>query len=510
MQPLPIGIQDYRKLREGNHVYVDKTQHIFRMIEQGGYHFLSRPRRFGKSLLVSTLAELFSGSRELFKGLWIEAHWRWEEPYPIVRLAFNDATYQKIGLEAFLTQELQQQAQLHGIRLTKTGSQSLLKELIELLAAKKGPVVLLVDEYDKPIIDYLDDVPQAEAHRNMMKHLYSVLKPLDAHLRFVLLTGVSKFSRVSIFSELNNLIDLTTHHKFADLLGYTQQELEHTFEKYIEGVAPAHGGREALLTKIATWYNGYSWNGQVRVYNPFSILLFFSEGQFKNFWFVTGTASFLVKLLDRHRIYDLEAMELDEAVTNNFELSNLSPYTLLFQTGYITIKSIDEYGLYTMGYPNREVRESLLKYLLAQVVHSQAEIAPKYATNMVKALHKHQPEAFVAALNQLFSSIPYSIFIANKEAYYHTVTFLAIALMGGFITVEGTQALGRPDCILHLPDAVYVVEFKLDKNAQAAIDQIKAKQYATPYQATGKRVCLFGINFSSDQKAIDDWQVVEA
>ncbi|MDX2305420.1 MAG: AAA family ATPase, partial [Microscillaceae bacterium] len=372
MMKLPIGIQDFQELRRGDYLYVDKTQYIHHLVTENKYYFLSRPRRFGKSLLVSTLKELFEGNQELFKGLWIENHWDWTQKNPVLDFRFNNASYKISGLEAFLKDILRIQSEEHQITLRDAPYPSQLEELIKSISQKYGKVVVLIDEYDKPILDYLHDIPQAAANRDILKNFYSVLKPLDPHLRLVLLTGVSKFSRVSIFSELNNLFDLTLYGDYAAMLGYTQQELEFYFENRILELAPTFGGKEALLAEIKKWYNGYSWDGQNYVYNPLSVLNFFAKRQFENFWFETGTPTFLLKLLDRERSYNLDKIKASPVSFNSFELEYISPEALLFQTGYLTIKAIGANQIYTLSYPNYEVKNSLLQYLLAQYSHSYA------------------------------------------------------------------------------------------------------------------------------------------
>ncbi|MGB0521627.1 MAG: AAA family ATPase, partial [Flammeovirgaceae bacterium] len=345
MKKLPIGIQDLRKLRAEDFIYIDKTPQIYELIKDGGYYFLSRPRRFGKSLLVSTIAELFKGNKALFNDLWISNHWDWNKTNPTIEFRFNNAAYREVGLKQYLSDRIKEQAKRYAISLSTKSYPDQLKELIETLAEQYGQVVFLVDEYDKPIIDYLDDVPKAEEHRDILKIFYSVLKPLDIHLRFVFLTGVSKFSRMSIFSELNNLNDITMHPKYATMLGYTQKELLAYFAEHITKITTKYESREALLDQIQLWYNGYTWDGKNKVYNPFSTLSFFDSGVFRSFWFETGTPTFLIKLLqDRHMI-NLEEMETDATTLESFDLHKISTETLLFQTGYITIKKINPFGL---------------------------------------------------------------------------------------------------------------------------------------------------------------------
>ena len=467
---------------------------------------MSRPRRFGKSLLVSTLAELFQGRQKLFEGLWIHDRWDWQQTHPVLDFRFNNASYKVIGLETFLTEELTLQAEAHGIDLQGSAYPSQLRHLIVTLAKQHGQVVVLIDEYDKPILDYLHDIPQAQANREVLKNFYSVLKPLDPHLRFVLLTGVSKFSRVSIFSELNNLLDLTLHPRYTTLVGYTQGELEHYFADRIDQLSPRFGGREALLAQVRQWYNGYSWDATHYVYNPFSVLNFFDQGRFQNFWFETGTPTFLIKLLNRERKYDLENAQARPLVFSSFELERIQPLALLFQTGYVTIKAVDNDQVYTLSYPNYEVKDSLLQYLLAEYSHQYPSDTSLLAFRMKQALEEDNVAKFVEALNSLFASIPYQIFIADREAFYHAVTFLALSLVGSFVQVEVSQAKGRPDAVVHTPETIYVLEFKLDASAEAALEQIRQQGYATPYLSQGKVVRAVGLTFNAEQKALDQWQ----
>ncbi|MGB3777193.1 MAG: AAA family ATPase [Tunicatimonas sp.] len=511
MEKLPIGIQDFGKLRERGFVYVDKTELIYQLTQGGGYYFLSRPRRFGKSLLVSTLAELFRGHRTLFEGLWIHDRWDWSQTYAVLDFRFNNASYKISGLEAFLKNELNYQAEAFQITLREAPYPNQFRELVTKLSQQHGRVVILIDEYDKPILDYLDDIKQAKANREVLKNFFSVLKSLDPHLRLVLLTGVSKFTgspagSVSIFSDLNNLKDLTLHWQYSALLGYTQDELEHYFADRIDQFAPDFGGRAALLAQIKQWYNGYTWDAKRYLYNPFSILSFFDQGRFQNFWFETGTPMFLVKLLERERQYDLTEIRVDEAVFSSFELDHIDPNALLFQTGYITIASADDKPIYTLSYPNREVRDSLLRYLLAEYTQSYASEVPVRAQQMKQALEQEDLAGFVQALNSLFASIPYQIFIADREAYCQSVTFLALSLVGTFVQVEVSQAKGRPDAVVHTPDIIYVLEFKLDSSAQTALEQIKERGYAQPYVGGGKTVRAVGLNFNAQLKALDQWQ----
>jgi hypothetical protein len=353
----PIGIQDFRKLREEGYLYVDKTEHIHDILSGSRYLFLSRPRRFGKSLLLSTLNELYSGSQELFEGLWIEDKWDWAQINPVIWLRFSQIDYQKKGLYDALFEEIQRIARSLGIVLSGATLKDCFNELIGAAHRKyKHKTVLLIDEYDKPIIDFLDAVPQALENRNTLKHLYSVLKDNDSNLQTVFMTGVSAFSKLSIFSDLNNLDNLTFSPSAYTLLGITEGELNRFFPQQMA---------VADVGKMKRWYNGYSWGGSDRVYNPFSILLFFKEGQqYQNYWFETGTPTFLVKEMKQKQYYDIEGTQASSADLSNFDIERLNPLTVLFQTGYLTIqKYVEEDLLYTLDYPNLEVKHSLQQIL---------------------------------------------------------------------------------------------------------------------------------------------------
>ncbi|MEZ5039077.1 MAG: AAA family ATPase [Saprospiraceae bacterium] len=363
-QPLPIGIQSFREIREKGYLYVDKTAEIFNLIESGKYHFLSRPRRFGKSLTLSTISELFSGSRELFKNLWIDEHWSWEQIQPVIHFSFSSIGYKTAGLEQALQNMLNAEAAKNGIVLKAKGYDQKFKELLEKLSAK-GQVVLLIDEYDKPMIDYLDEKETALGNQQILKAFYSIIKDADPFISFLLITGVSKFSKVSIFSELNNLKDITIHPKFSTLVGYTQKEVEQYFSSWTEELMGEYEiNEQELIQRIRSWYNGYSWDGKHFVYNPFSILSFFDTGQFQNYWFSTGTPTFLIKLLKERMVYETGETEVGQVAFDGFDLENIDTISLLFQTGYLTIKAIAPLGLYKLDYPNKEVKDSMLQYLL--------------------------------------------------------------------------------------------------------------------------------------------------
>jgi Predicted AAA-ATPase len=327
MKKLPIGIQTFEKIRDGGFLYVDKTEQIFRLITGGGYFFISRPRRFGKSLTLSTIKSVYAGHRALFEGLWIENHWDWTKIHPVIHIQFNEIGYATNGLEEALYDALAYQAAKFGLTLTAKGYDRQFAELIERLSEKSGKVVILIDEYDKPLIDYLEktELPKAFAHQKILKNFYSILKSADPYIEFLLITGVSKFSKVSIFSDLNNLEDLTLHPRFGTLTGYSQQELESVFPEHLAETLRAFPGEttQTLLQQIKSWYNGYTWNGRDYVYNPFSILNFFSQSVFQDYWFKTGTPSFLVKKLAEARYFNLNDLKSSASMLERYPFKKL-------------------------------------------------------------------------------------------------------------------------------------------------------------------------------------------
>ena len=359
----PIGIQNFKEIREEGYVYVDKSEIIYRLVSTGKYYFLSRPRRFGKSLLVDTLEELFSGSKELFEGLWIHDKWDWTKTNPVIHFSFAKLPYKEEGLSEAITYGLNINAKKYGVELTGNNIKVQFIELIEKVSAK-GKVVILIDEYDKPIIDFLDDPKMAETNRSILKSFYSILKDSDAIIKFLLITGVSQFSHVGIFSDLNNLDNITLSSHYGGLLGITQSELEQNFAAEISELQKS---RPDILKLIKDWYNGYTWNMKAWVYNPFSLLKFMNDPVFRNYWFATGTPTFLMKALSSKMIYDVEGTQLGELSLSTFEPDSPDLSSLLFQTGYLTIKDISPSGqVLTLGFPNKEVKNSFVDKLLSR------------------------------------------------------------------------------------------------------------------------------------------------
>ena len=362
---LPLGLQYFAEVRKSDCIYVDKTEYIYELCRPPSRpFFLSRPRRFGKSLTLDTIAELFSGNKALFEGLWIADKWDWTETNPIIRLSL-DAISHEGGLTEALKDALHDIAKTFKIKLRKKTPSSLFKELIEAIAEKTGKqVVILIDEYDRPIIDFIDpyNLEKANKQRDILKDFFSILKNASNHIRLLFITGVSKFARVSIFSDLNHLVDLTLNDKYAALCGYTQTELEYHFAPYLKRLPPE------TLELMKEWYDGYSWDAKTFVYNPFSVLNFFENGRYRNFWFSTGTPTFLIKLLRKRFQYELEETEVNDTILESFrleEFNSLDINSLLLQTGYLTIKEITPHQTFILNYPNREVKQAFAQFLLS-------------------------------------------------------------------------------------------------------------------------------------------------
>ncbi len=505
----PIGIQDFRELRKGRYTYIDKTRQIYDLIESGKYYFLSRPRRFGKSLVISTLKYLFQGKRELFEDLWIADKYDFQ-PHPVLHFSFSTLGYKDLGLEAGLHQTLDNKAKEAGIILTQRGLGSRFQELLQQLGKDERKVVLLIDEYDKPLVDYIDRPEQAEVNRDILKNFFSVLKDADPFLRFFLITGVSKFSKVSLFSDLNNLEDLTLAPAAATLCGYTQTELEHYFKEPLRKLAQVEKLDDpALLEKVRLWYNGYQWSGSARLYNPFSILNLLKQQRFANFWWETGTPTFLIKKLREGFHYDLNQLEASHVMFESFTLANLNWLALLFQTGYLTIQSYDsEYRLYTLDYPNLEVKDTMHQHLLAAFRETVNTDSLPLLVKIKKALEKGELERVIELIDVLFSSIPYQIFQQKQEAFFHAVLHLSFSGIGLLVESEVSTAKGRVDTVVHTKKRIYVMEFKLDAPAQSALEQIREKRYGSPFLKQEKEVIALGVSFSSAEKAVAEWRAI--
>ncbi|MDR1668306.1 MAG: ATP-binding protein [Bacteroidales bacterium] len=508
MQNLPIGIQSFEKLRNGNFIYVDKTKVIHDMIEMEGVYFLSRPRRFGKSLTVSTMDAIFSGRRELFEGLWIYDRWDWTRKYPVIRIDWTRISHSTLEvMNTSLCGYIQDIAKSYSVSLTKGMPSDCFDELIRLLHQTTGEkAVILIDEYDKPVTSHLFD-PHLNPVRTAVHDFYQVMKGADEHIRFIFLTGVSKFSGLSVFSALNNLNDISMLDKYAAICGYTQEELESNFPSYIDGVAANYGWtREKTLDVIRMWYDGYSWDAKTRVYNPYSTLLFFENGRFSDYWFQTGTPTFLIEILQRRQRESivLEDVKIGNILLNGYDPQTLSEVPLFFQTGYLTVKGIEstEYGTaYTLGVPNMEVNRALLTEILLAYGNYPSDRVDVLREKVAASLRNCDEQGFADCLETLVATVPNELKM-NSEAHYHALVLIWLRFLGLEVHPEVSSHFGRADAVWKQPGLTVVAELKYGKKEDAetlldrAMTQIHEKKYYSPY--TGK-VLLLGVAFSGTE-----------
>ena len=508
---LPIGVQSFRKLRQEGRHYVDKTDHILHLLRNGTHYFLSRPRRFGKSLLVSTLHSLFECEHELFAGLAIEPQWNWSEPCPVVHLDLSGGVcHEPSALQRNLGARLGEIEEDAGIEPKYEDAAERLAFLIRQLHRTTGHrVAVLVDEYDKPILDVLDDPDIARANRNFLSGLYAVIKRCDEHVRFCFLTGVSKFSKVSLFSGLNNLNDITIDPRFSALCGYTENDLDRVFAAELEGL-----DRE----QIREWYNGYSWGGDERVYNPFDVLLLLNQRQFRNWWCETGNSAFLVNLLLEKGIpwYRLDGMVSSEELLSRFDVGAIAPEALLFQAGYLTILDrLESAGSprYRLGYPNREVRQSLNRDLLSGVLGAdKGGEQESQAVRLREVLATGDLVGLEAELRAFLAGVPHQWHGKNPmgsyEGWYASLLQAYFVASEAQVRGEESGSQGRADLIVRGFGRVYVFEFKMRDRAApgAALRQLKERGYAERYLGRGEPVHLVGLEFSAETRNLTGFE----
>jgi hypothetical protein len=513
MQKYPIGIQTFSEIRERGFLYVDKTDYVERLINGSKYYFLARPRRFGKSVLLSTLKSVFQGRRDLFKGLFIENKIEWGN-YPIIHLSFANMDYQNLGLEAAISYRLDLIAQENNCNLTSQGMSFRFDELIRTLHTQTGrPVVILIDEYDTPIVHYLGtSIQKALENRDILRSFYAVIKDSDAHIRFFFLTGISRFSKMSIFPALNNLDDISMDAAFGGVCGYTQPELLHYFLPRIQEIAQEMTmTQEACIQQITDWYNGFCFTNTAKptVYSPFSTLLFMQKAHFSNYWFSTGTPSFLVKMLNKEYDYDLDDIVLHQNILENFNLEHLNHHTLLFQTGYLAIKEPLGNSTYRVGYPNHEVRESMLAFILNEYFENPQIDSQILAYDLRILLNQGNPQGVMKRINTLFAQLPFELYAKNYENFYHAIIFTMFKLLGCTMECEVSHAEGRIDAVAKTPQYIYIFEFKFNKSAQKALKQIKDNKYAEPYMGLGKKIFLIGANFTDKTRGVQKFLIEE-
>ena len=498
-----ISHQDFRKIRQEGFHYVDKTQHICRLVRDGGYLFLSRPRRFGKSLTVSTLNELYSNSAELFKGLWAEEHWDFaDKQRPVLWFKFASAGYQTGGLQAALLRMIAEQAQQHGLEIsTSDNVGQCFKGLIQAVAKThpSGRVVILIDEYDKPIVDYLDDIPRAEANRDELRAFYGVLKDADPYIELVFITGVSAFSKVSLFSDLNNLQNLTLLPAAYTLVGITQTELETNFGPQLDATGVS---RE----EVRRWYNGYAWGEHERVYNPWSILQFLKHGVVDNFWSDSGSPTFITKLLAQGANYEVAPATVRKVDMTSFNLAQLNPTAILFQTGYLTVKEVlSPSGLLLLDYPNEEVRQTFMYALLGEYGFSNNELASTRIDRLYKAFCARDLNMVMQIIDVSLAAVPYQLWQRQGEAMVHAVIHTTFSVLGLYTHSEVSTRRGRADIVVEVPKYVYVIELKLGGTAAEALAQIEARGYAKAYADDEREVIRLGIAFDVESRQVSEW-----
>ena len=506
-------MQTFRELREQNCYYVDKTPYIQRLLDEGKHYFLSRPRRFGKSLFLDTLKELFEGSEELFVGLHIHAGHVWSERHPVVRLSFGGGSFRQPDLlEANVMEQLAAAERRLGVvpeYLTASGRFAFLLEALHRQTGQRA--VVLVDEYDKPILDVLENPEVALTNRDYLRGLYGVIKDNDAHVRFTFLTGISKFSKVNLFSQLNNLTDLTLDPVFSSICGYTEDDLDTVFAPELPGL-----DRE----QVREWYNGYSWLGDEKVYNPYDVLLLLRRGRFAAHWFETGTPAFLVNKLFERRVSSVSLGDLvsTEDLLSAFDVEHIGTEALLFQTGYLTItgeETLADEPLYRLGYPNREVRQSLNRVLLRHLVQDAAQQTVNSA-RLARLMEAHDCAGLKELFHAFFASIPYQWYtnndIADYEGFYASVFYSYFAALGYEIAVEESSSHGRLDMAVRAGGHVYLFEFKVAEMAPpgSALAQLQERGYADKYRASGEPIHLVGVEFSRASRNITAFEVADA
>ena len=503
LKKLPIGIQTFSEIIKNNYIYIDKTKEAIELIENYKYVFLSRPRRFGKSLFLDTLQDIFEGNRELFKDLYIYDKWDFSEKYPIIKIDFSGDLRSGESLKKNILGIFRSNQERLGVECIDTDYFSgCFKELIEKTYEKyQKPVVVLVDEYDKAILDNLDLMEVAYENREIIKSLYSVLKGCDKYLKFVFLTGVSKFSKASIFSGLNMLRDISLTPKYGNICGYSQNDIESSFLPYLEGVD---------LEKLKAWYNGYNFLKD-DMYNPFNVLLFIkNDFLYDNYWFSTGTPSFLIKLIEKNHYFlpKLSNLTIGKELLDSFDIDNLDLEVILYQAGYLTIDKVeideDEDIIYHLKLPNKEVKASFNQFIISRLYQDRSN----NRKDISKALRGEDLEGLKTSLISLFASIPYNNYtkndIANYEGFYASVIYVYLQSLGLEIIGEDVTNKGRIDLTLFIKDNIYIIEFKMGE--KDALQQIKTKNYHQKYLSLNKNIYLIGINFDENEKNISNFE----
>ncbi len=511
-RPLPIGIQSFEKLRDENFVYVDKTELVYSLARVSTPYFLSRPRRFGKSLLLSTLEAYFLGKRELFSGLAIEHLEKEWTPHAVLHLDLNAEKYDTPErLADMLERQLvrwEEQYDTGGAGITQSGR---FMEVIRKASEKTGRgVVVLIDEYDKPLLRSFHDEKLQHDFRETLTAFYTVLKSADQWLRFVFITGVTKFAQMGIFSNLNQLKDISLDPRYATLCGMTRDEIEASFAPELEQLAEENNlNRAECMERLTRMYDGYHFNyrNMVGIYNPFSVLNVLDMKMFGNYWFASGTPTFLVEMLEKtdFDLRRLDGIEVSAASLSDDRADINNPIPMIYQSGYVTIKAYDEeFQIYTLGFPNEEVKYGFLHFVAPFYTSLKESETSFYIGKFVQELRAGQVDDFMTRLQAFFADFPYEL-NAKTERHYQVVFYLVFKLMGQFTEAEVKSAVGRADAVVKTPRYIYVFEFKLNGTAEEALRQIDDRGYLIPYRADDREVVKIGVEFSAEKRNIDRW-----
>ncbi len=514
---LPIGVQDFSKLREDGYIYVDKTALIHQIITDGAMYFIARPRRFGKSMTLATVKEIFKGSKHLFakrdeteQDLWIYDKWDWSKKHPVILLPFARLDYKTQGLPKVLLKLLREIGEEYDVTIESDSYIDAFNELIVKLSKKLGRVVILIDEYDKPINDFIEFGTREEAkeNRRLLRDFYRCVKDNDANIEFFLITGVTRFSQTGVFSHLNHLNDITMDKKYHNVIGITPEELVTNFDAHIEATAlDMEMTKEELLPEIKRWYNGYSWNVKDTVYNPFSLINFFSHQNFMDFWFKSGAPKFLLDLMREQQFFDIAQLKAPFSVLDSYEIENVELRPLLFQTGYLTIKEYDKVTQeYTLDFPNEEVFRAFTHYIIATMLNRESIDSTAPIMGIRKAFLNNDIEQVVLIIKSLLKDVPTNLLERKTEAFYHALVHLHFRYLGLMIDSEVFTSDGRMDAVVKTNTHIYIFEFKINRSADAAMKQIKAKDYALKYAADNRTVMGIGINFNTQKRTMSSWK----
>ena len=509
----PIGIQNFGKIRQGGYVYVDKTDLIYQIAQTGGYYFLSRPRRFGKSLLISTMESYFQGEKELFEGLAIEKLEKDWTAYPVLHLDLSGVTYTDENvLNEKMENTLRQWEKIYGLVNDFKTDSVRFSNIIDAAYEKTGkPVVILIDEYDKPLLDTAGNEPLREAIRSRLQGFYSVMKSQDGKIRFGFLTGITKLGKLSIFSGLNNLNDISMNFRYADICGISEKDLHAYFDESVQEMADVNGiSKEECYARLKDYYDGYHFcRNSPDIYNPFSLLSSLYQQEFHDYWYETGTPTFVVKALKRGQ-FNLEGLTLEgipASALGGVNADDSDPVPVLYQSGYLTIKSYDErWERYTLKYPNKEVERGFMQGLANIYVPSMRYNSPFDVQKFVEDFEKGDAESLMRRFEAFFADADYEI-VGDAELYFQNTMYVMCKLMGQYTQVERHTSNGRMDILVQTDKYIYIMELKMDASADEALKQIEDKGYAKPFAADARRIFKIGVGFSSETRRIKEWKM---